>query len=63
MKNQVMKDLDKKIIQLIADGKTAKEIGVQLNLSRRTIEDRLEKLRFKYDCKKTIQLVKLLENQ
>lgn len=58
-----MKDLDKKIIQLIADGKTAKEIGAQLNLSRRTIEDRLEKLRFKYDCKKTIQLVKLLENQ
>lgn len=58
-----MKDLDKKIIQLIAEGKTAKEIGEQLNLSKRTIEDRLDKLRFKHDCKKTIQLVKLLENQ
>jgi len=52
-----MTELDKKIIELISQGKTAKEIGKETNRSRRTIEHRIDRLKKKHNCKSLPQLI------
>ena len=53
--------MNDKILQLIRQGKTSKEIGKILFMSPRTVEKRLAKMREQYDCKRTIQLLEKVE--
>lgn len=53
--------MNDKILDLIRQGKTSKEIGKILFMSPRTVEKRLAKMREKYDCKKTIQLLGMIK--
>ena len=53
-----MKETDLKILNMAADGLTAKEIGADMKMSRRTIEARIAKMKKKYDCRSTAHLVK-----
>lgn len=53
--------MNDKILELIRQGKTSKEIGKILFMSPRTVEKRLAKLREQYDCKRTIQLLEKVE--
>lgn len=53
--------MNEKILHLIRQGKTSKEIGKILFMSPRTVEKRLAKLREIHDCKKTIQLLQKVE--
>lgn len=53
--------MNDKILELIRQGKTSKEIGKILFMSPRTVEKRLAKLREQHDCKKTIQLLQKVE--
>lgn len=53
--------MNEKILELIRQGKTSKEIGKELFMSPRTVEKRLAKMREQYDCKKTIQLLQFIK--
>jgi DNA-binding CsgD family transcriptional regulator len=51
-------DIDnQQIIELLAAGKTAKEIAGDFNVSPRSIEDRLRHMRRRHQCVSTTQLV------
>ncbi len=54
--------IDKKILSLWNEGKTAREIGKEINLSRRTIESRLARMRQNYDCKNNRELLRKVGN-
>ena len=47
---------DKEILKYLFQGKTAKEIGKLVFMSSRTVEGRLMKIRFHYDCRNNVQL-------
>lgn len=49
-------ELDRKILCLLFEGKTAKQIGESVFISSRTVEGRLKKIRDLYDCKNNVQL-------
>lgn len=49
--------VDDNIIQLLIEGQTAKEIAVLINLSPRTIEHRIDKLKERFDAKNLVHLV------
>ena len=54
-------DLDEEsIIQLLVEGRTAKEIGLQLGLSHRTVEHRLERLKERLGARNTVHLVAMI---
>lgn len=46
-----------KIIRLMGEGMANKEIAQEMNLSQRTIEDRVCKMMKDFDCKSRTQLV------
>lgn len=48
---------EKRIVEEIMEGKTAKEIGEKLNISPRTVEARLQNIRTRFKCRTTLQLV------
>lgn len=55
---------EKHVIHLLTFGKTAKEIGLELNLSRRTIEHYIENMKLKMHVKSKSQLIeKILSSQ
>lgn len=45
------------ILSLLMNGRSCKEIGLSLNVSSRTVESHLERLREKFHAKTTVQLV------
>lgn len=51
---------DEAIVQLLIEGATAKEIAASLNVSHRTIEHRLERMKERYGAKNTVHLVAML---
>lgn len=53
---------DKEILNLLFEGKTAKEIGKAVFVSSRTVEGRLKKIRDYYDCKNNVQLAAKINN-
>lgn len=52
-----MDHIDKEIIQMAGDGKTAKEIARELKASPRSIEYRIASMKKYYDCKSLPQLL------
>lgn len=46
-----------RILNLTSEGLTAMEVGVKLNLSRRTVEKYLELIREKLECKNKVQML------
>lgn len=50
------------ILERVARGQTSKEIGAALNISPRTVETHLERMRMKVQAKTTTQLVALVFN-
>lgn len=51
---------DEAIVQLLVEGATAKEIAVTLNISHRTVEHRLERMKERYGARNTVHLVAML---
>ncbi|MQB34721.1 LuxR family transcriptional regulator [Agrobacterium rhizogenes] len=51
---------DEAIVQLLIEGATAKEIAVTLNVSHRTVEHRLERMKERYGARNTVHLVAML---
>ncbi|MDH4442653.1 MAG: helix-turn-helix transcriptional regulator [Rhizobium sp.] len=51
---------DEAVVQLLMEGRTAKEIAVQLGLSHRTIEHRLDRLKERFGARNLIHLVVML---
>ncbi|OWW04584.1 helix-turn-helix transcriptional regulator [Rhizobium sp. R72] len=51
---------DEAIVQLLIEGATAKEIAVTLDVSHRTIEHRLERLKQRYGARNIVHLVSML---
>lgn len=59
-----LSESNNKIIELLATGKTYKEIAASLGMKYRTIVDRVEELKKKYSCLTRDQLLlKLLAPQ
>lgn len=56
-------DTDKEIIRLLASGMTAMEIGIELDLSNRSVERRIVIMRKWYKCNSQAQLVGRLINE
>jgi DNA-binding CsgD family transcriptional regulator len=51
---------DEAIVQLLIEGATAKEIAVTLDVSHRTVEHRLERMKERYGARNTVHLVAML---
>jgi DNA-binding CsgD family transcriptional regulator len=52
-----MNDNQKKIVEMVANGLTAQQIGDTLKISRRTVEKHLQIIKYIYDAKNTPHLV------
>ena len=50
-------ETNSKIIQLMGEGNTDKEIAATMKMSIRTIQDRVYKMMKKWECKNRTQLV------
>lgn len=50
-------ETNRKIIQLMGEGNTDKEIADQLKMSIRTVQDRVYKMMKTWECKNRTQLV------
>lgn len=48
--------VDEEIIQLLIEGETAKDIAPILNLSQRTIEHRIDKMKIRYEARNVVHL-------
>jgi DNA-binding NarL/FixJ family response regulator len=57
MKNPILTDSNKQIIELLASGKTVKEAASILKMNNRTVEDRILEMRRQLNCINTTQLV------
>jgi DNA-binding NarL/FixJ family response regulator len=57
-----LQESNNRIIDLLAAGKTVKEIAEVLSMSKRTVEDRIYELRKKEKCTTVTQLVMKLLN-
>ena len=51
---------DESIVQLLLEGCTAKEIATKLNISNRTVEHRLERLKERFGARNTLHLAVML---
>lgn len=58
-----MNDRDFKIVTLIADGCQAKQIGDILDLSPRTVETYIEKIKIEYGAKTQANLIHILHQR
>ena len=56
-------DTDILIIEYLAEGLTCKEIAQKVFLSDRTVENRIQKMRKKTDCKTYGQLIAWFQKQ
>lgn len=52
-----LQDSNREIINLLAEGKTTKEVAADLKMKTRTVVDRLETLKKKHGCTTITQLV------
>lgn len=52
-----IQDSNREIINLLAEGKTIKEVAAEKKMKPRTVKDRLEKLRAQHDCRTNTQLI------
>jgi DNA-binding NarL/FixJ family response regulator len=52
-----MQEQNRKIIQLLAEGKTVKEVAHSIGLKKRTVHDRIQNLKRKFGAKSIAQLV------
>lgn len=52
-----MNEQNKRILELLSEGKALKEIADIIGMKERTIEKRLDNMRRKEHCRSTIQLV------
>lgn len=52
-----------KILALLAEGLTAKDIGKQMDLSDRTIETYVDKMMFNNDCRNRIHLITMAHRE
>lgn len=57
LKNIPLSQRELECVNLLAKGKTAKEIGIQLNLSYRTVEFYLDNARLKLQCTNRYELI------
>lgn len=53
---KTLDDTDKKIVKLLSDGLTIKEIAYQENIKSRTIAYRIHEMKSYFKCKSTVQL-------
>lgn len=51
---------DEAVIQLLTEGATAKEIAIDLGISHRTVEHRLERMKERYGARNTVHLAAML---
>jgi len=58
--HQTVEIADEAVIQLLIEGCTAKEIAVTLEVSPRTVEHRLEKLKERYGARNTVHLAAIM---
>lgn len=56
-------ETDKKILRLAGEGMTAKEMGYELNISRKMVEKRIWVMRKYYECKSITQLIVKLQKE
>lgn len=54
--NASLDNTDEGIVQLLIEGQTAKEIAVVLNISSRTVEHRIEKMKVRYEARNLVHL-------
>ena len=47
----------KRVVSLLSKGKTVKEVAKEIKVNLRTLEARLDSLRFKHGCKNNVELV------
>jgi DNA-binding NarL/FixJ family response regulator len=52
-----IKVLERKILQLITNGKSMKEVSEVINISEKVVEYRMRKLRKQFDCKNNVELI------
>lgn len=57
-----LQESNNRIIEMLAEGKTAKEIARELAMSRRSVEGRIYRMRKKEQCASATQLVAKLLN-
>ena len=57
-----IQDSNREIINLLAEGKTTKEVAAKLKMKTRTVIDRLETLKKKHHCTTITQLVLKIMN-
>jgi len=56
-------DIDKKILNLIADGKSVKEIAWKVGMKARQVDYRIKAMRKYYECTSVPQLIIKLQEQ
>lgn len=55
----ILSKRENEVLAHLARGKTAKAIGMQLNLSRRTIEHHIANIKYKTNCNSRAELINL----
>lgn len=50
-------ETNRKIIELLAEGKVYKEVAAELSMKTRTVIDRIQELKKQNDCRTVTQLV------
>lgn len=59
-RQETLDGADEAIVQLLIEGATAKEIAVFLDISHRTVEHRLERMKDRFGARNTVHLVAML---
>jgi DNA-binding CsgD family transcriptional regulator len=59
---RIIADRDLEIIKALADGENMKTIGAILNISSRTVEAKIDKLRLMFNAKTRPQLVSIAKD-
>jgi DNA-binding NarL/FixJ family response regulator len=54
---KTLTEKNQKIIELLAGGKTIKEVASDINMKAKTVKARIERMRKDYRCTNTTQLV------
>ena len=61
IKHQPVSNSDKELVQMIADDISRAEIAAKLELSERTIEAKIDRIRGRYNCRNVVSLVMLFK--
>ena len=54
-----LSDRENEVLSHVVRGKTSKEIGMQLDISRRTVEHHIENIKYKTNCHSKAELINL----